>query len=235
MYGYLIYILLFVAACLSAVTKKLTVTGAITGFIVAFLVYKGSGYTGIVMLALFFVLASVATNWKIGKKQQLAIAERDKGKRTAGQVIANGGAAAILGGIGWLKPELTTLIQVMIAGSFAAAIADTLSSELGSVYGRKFYDIITFKTSKPGPDGVISMEGTLIGVLGATIIAVTYAVVFGFNYLTPTIILAGAIGNLFDSILGATLERKRLIGNNVVNFLNTLIGALVCLGFYLLG
>ena len=40
------------------------------------------------------------------------------------------------------------------------------------------------------------------------------------------IILAGLIGNLADSLLGATLERKGVLSNDAVNFLNTAIAAL---------
>ena len=43
------------------------------------------------------------------------------------------------------------------------------------------------------------------------------------------IILAAIIGNLADSVLGASLERKHYLGNDVVNFLNTLTSALVVL------
>jgi uncharacterized membrane protein len=46
------------------------------------------------------------------------------------------------------------------------------------------------------------------------------------------IIIAGTAGNLSDSVLGALLERKNIIGNNAVNFLNTFIAALVALLFY---
>jgi uncharacterized membrane protein len=41
------------------------------------------------------------------------------------------------------------------------------------------------------------------------------------------VIISGTAGNLFDSVLGATLERKGYIKNNLVNFLNTVFAALV--------
>jgi uncharacterized membrane protein len=41
--------------------------------------------------------------------------------------------------------------------------------------------------------------------------------------------VAGIFGNLCDSILGASLERKQFIGNNTVNFLNTLFAAIFAL------
>lgn len=227
-HDYPVYVFLLGGSALSIIGRKLTVAGAITGALVGLLVFKGAGYTGIAMLALFFIAGSGATAWQVSKKQQLGVAESNKGKRTMGQVLANGGIAAILGAMAWLLPQQNVLMQVMIASSLAAATADTLASELGSIYGRRFFDIITLKKSPPGPNGVVSIEGTLIGIAGAALIALVYALGFGFNQLFFIIIIAGAVGNLSDSVLGATLERRNLIGNNLVNFLNTGIGALIC-------
>jgi uncharacterized membrane protein len=49
------------------------------------------------------------------------------------------------------------------------------------------------------------------------------------------LLVAGTAGNLADSVLGATLERRGVLDNNTVNFLNTLTGALVAggLGYWL--
>ena len=228
MYNCVIYIFLSLAVLLSITSKKLTIAGGITGGVIALLIFKGAGYTGIIMLALFFIAGTVATGWKAVKKQNLGIAERDKGRRTAGQVIANGGIAVILGAVAWLYPQYATFLQLAIAGSLASAIADTLSSELGSVYGSRFYDIISFKRVTPGPDGVISLEGTLIGMAGAALIALVYAIGFGYNSNIIIIVIAGTVGNLSDSLMGATLERRGVFGNNTVNFLNTAVGAAVC-------
>lgn len=230
----LIYIVLLVGVILSIMTKKLTINGAVTGAIVGLLVFKGGGYTGIALLTAFFMAGSVATAWQIDKKQKAGTAERDKGKRKAGQVIANGGVAALFGAVAWYVPGYSNLLQLMIAGSLAAAIADTLSSELGTVYGKRFYDIVSFKISKAGPDGVVSLEGTLIGAAGAAFMAVVYSLGKGFTTTSLIIIIAGVLGNLADSVLGATLERRGMISNNTVNFLNTLTGALVCLAWWCL-
>jgi uncharacterized protein (TIGR00297 family) len=225
----LLYTFLLLGAVLSYTTSKLTLAGAITGTLTGLLIYKGAGYTGIGMLALFFIAGSWATSWQIKRKAAIGAEEKRKGQRTAGQVMANGGMAALLGALAWYLPVKTQLLQLMMAGSLAAATADTLSSELGTVYGSRFYNVLNFKKDKRGLDGVISLEGTLIGLAGAVLIAVVYAVGFGWSISFCWIMLAGLIGNLADSVLGATLERKQLIGNNTVNFLNTLTGALICL------
>lgn len=232
-YPYPIYLFLLTGMVLSVIGKKLTVSGAITAGIVGLLVFKGGGYMGIAMLTLFFIAGSAATRWQIEKKQKAGTAERAKGQRTAGQVIANGGVAALLGGIACFYPEHIALWQLMMAGSLAAAIADTLSSELGVIYGRRFYDVITFKKAEAGPDGIISIEGTMFGATGAVVMAVIYSFGNGFSTAALVIVLAGIIGNLVDSVLGATLERRGIISNNTVNLLNTLMGAGVCLLLWL--
>ncbi len=78
-------------------------------------------------------------------------------------MLANGGVAALAGLPAWLYPQQAGLWQLAAAASLASASADALSSELGSIYGRSFYNILTFKKDKCGLDGVISLEGTLWG------------------------------------------------------------------------
>lgn len=225
----LLCIFLITAVALSYYSGKLTLAGALTGGLIALLIYKGAGYTGIAMLALFFIAGSWATGWRIQQKVAIGAAEKRKGRRTAGQVVANGGVAGLLGAIAWRFHTSAPLLQIMMAGSLAAAMADTLSSELGTIYGRRFYHILNLKPDQRGLDGVVSLEGTLIGIAGAGLMAMVYGVGFGWSIQLCWIIVAGAIGNLVDSILGAAFERRQRMGNNMVNFLNTLIGALVCL------
>jgi uncharacterized protein (TIGR00297 family) len=222
----LVITLLICGAWLSVRTGKLNVSGAITGSIIGSFIYLGAGFTGIAMLAAFFLLGTLATSWKMSNKATAGLAEENKGRRTASQVIANGGVAAILGLFAWLYGEHAIMFRLMMAGSFASATADTLSSELGNYYGKKFYNVISLKPDTNGLNGVVSLEGTLIGIAGSAFIAFIYGIAYGWTLHVLWIIVAGTIGNFSDSILGATLERKNQLNNNAVNFLNTLIAAL---------
>ena len=215
------------AAMLSVITHKLNTIAAITGAVVAASIFFGAGYIGIAMLAAFFILGSAATSWKMNTKLQWGHAEKNKGQRTTGQVLANGGVAAITGLLALIISTEENLFRVMIAASLASATADTLSSELGTVYGKKFYNILTFKKDARGLDGVISVEGIIIGIIGSAIIALIYSSGFGWSKNFAWIIIAGTIGNIADSIFGALFERKNYLSNNAVNFLNTLIAAFV--------
>ncbi|WP_345955939.1 DUF92 domain-containing protein [Mucilaginibacter sp. PAMB04168] len=226
---YPIIIFLLAGVVLSVRFKKLTLSAAIMGAACGGLVYKGTGYTGIATMTMFFIAGTLATGWKLTEKQQLKVAERDRGQRKVGQVLANAGVAAVAGAIACLFPQYANLCTLLVAASFAAATGDTLSSELGTVYGKRFYNILTFSTDTRGLDGVISLEGTIIGVAGSALISLIYAVCLKWDWDILIIILAGTAGNFADSLLGATLEKSGILKNNAVNLLNTLTGALVAL------
>lgn len=227
--GIFLPIIIISGIAYSILAKKLTVLAAFTGGILACLIFIAAGYTGVAMMTTFFILGSVATSWQRHKKQAFTFIDEIKKGRNALQVLANAGVPAIAAMVAICYPQLGHCVLPAMAAAFASATADTLSSELGMVYGRRFFNIITFKADRCGMDGVISLEGTFIGVAGSGIIAVIYALGSGWNINFFFIILAGTLGNLTDSILGALLERKGIVGNNMVNFLNTLTAALAML------
>jgi uncharacterized protein (TIGR00297 family) len=174
----------------------------------------------------FFIAGTLATSHKLSFKQEIGVAEKEKGKRKTSQVLANAAAAAIIGLFVFAHIN-STIIQILIAACFASATADTLSSELGNIYGKRFYNILSFKKDERGLDGVISFEGTLIGIAGSAIIACIAMTGFQISFhQTIIIVIAGTAGNLSDSFLGATLERKGYIKNDLVNFLNTIIACI---------
>ncbi len=232
--SYLAVFIAMVAGMLISVLKqKLTVAAALTGGLLGMLIFYGAGFTGITLLTTFFVLGVGATGWKFNAKMKEGIAEKKEGKRNAGQVLANAGAAAILALLAIYDAEYTAILQLMIAGCFSAATADTLSSELGNVYGRRYYHIISLKKMQRGTNGAVSLRGTAAGIFGSTVIALVYVLATGWNAQRfLVIIIAGTAGNVADSILGLTLENKGLLNNNAVNFLNTIVGAGVAWALY---
>jgi uncharacterized protein (TIGR00297 family) len=209
---------------------KLTTAAAWLGGGLGLLIYLGSGFAGLALLALFFGLGTAASGWRVADKRRLGLAEENRGRRTAGQVVANAGVAGLLGLLAWRLPLAAPLAHLMLAGSFAAATADTLASELGNVYGRRYYNILTWRPDARGLNGVVSLEGTALGLAGTAALAVVYCLRFGWGPAFGWLLVAGTAGNLADSVLGATLERGGYLTNNAVNFLNTLTGALVAGG-----
>jgi uncharacterized protein (TIGR00297 family) len=222
-------ILLFALFIIYVMYRKLTTSALVIALLIGVLVYFGTGINGIILLFAFFSLAVLATSHKKDLKAAISSDGRHPQRRTAGQVFANGGVAGIVAGLALIDKEHPALYHLMLAGSLASALADTWSSELGTVYGRNFYNILTFKKEPRGLDGVVSLEGTAIGAAGAAIIALLYG---GFHTESLIVLAAGLLGNLTDSLLGAALERKQLISNDAVNFLNTLSAALIGLVLY---
>lgn len=225
----LLFVLLLLSAGMaySARAGKLTVPAVWVGGALGLLIYLGAGWAGLASLALFFGLGTAASAWRVADKRRLSLAEANRGRRTAGQVLANAGVAGVLGLLAWRLPQYAPLLRLMLAGSFASAAADTLASELGNVYGRRYYNILTFRPDQRGLDGVVSLEGTLLGLAGSAVIAAAYCLGAGWGTAFGWLLLAGTAGNLADSVLGATLERRHFLTNDAVNSLNTLVGALV--------
>ncbi len=220
-------IILFIAIALAVQSRKLTILGGVAASAVAICIYLGMGFSGIALLGSFFILGVLATSWKKNEKRRLRLVEANNQQRNERQVLANGGFAALLGVIAWMFPDYQIILHLMLACSLSSATADTLSSELGVIAGKKFYNILTWKADTKGENGVISLEGTLCGLIGSLLIAFVFAATVEWNLNSIiVIIVAGTIGNLFDSVLGATLERNHIIDNNAVNFLNTFIAAL---------
>lgn len=204
---------------------KLTGPAVWTGGVVGVLIFLGAGYLGLALLTLFFGLGTAATAWRVADKRRLGLAEENRGRRTAGQVLANAGVAGALGLLSWLFPAFAPLGILMLAGSFAAATADTLASELGNVYGSRYVNVLSFRPDVRGENGVVSIEGTLLGAAGSAVIAVAYCLAQGWGPELWWLPMAGTVGNLVDSVLGATLERRGVLSNDAVNTLNTLAGA----------
>lgn len=220
------------SAYLTFKTDKLTGNGAVVGTILASLIFLGGGFTSLSMLIAFFVLGTLATEFK--RAQKAVITNDSSTKRKLIQVISNAGLSGVLGLLILFYPDQRELYQLLIAACFSSATADTLASELGTVFGKRFYGIMTFRREERGIDGAISLNGTLLGILGSGIIACIYSVGYGWSAHFYWIVIAGTIGNLADSVFGATLQRAGYINNSMVNLLNTIVAASLATMLYLI-
>lgn len=229
---FIFLIIILIGIALSVLLKKLTIVAAIAGGFFSGCIYLGTGIIGVVIMGSFFIIGVFVTSLKMDAKLKKGFAETNKGQRTARQVFANAGLAAIIGLASWKYPYLNLNAPLLIAACFSSATADTVSSELGIIYGQRFFNIITFKKSEKGNNGVISIEGSFWGIVGSILVSLIYAIPFGISKDILIIIVAGTFGNIIDSILGATLEQNALIKNNTVNFLNTFASAIIAFILY---
>jgi uncharacterized protein (TIGR00297 family) len=221
---------------LRAATPFAAVTGAV---ITAQLMYATAGApfyawrTYMIPVLAVSLLAFFATRVGRAKKEQLGTAEPRHG-RSAAQVAANLGAAALLStnlfeswvvNSRWL-PHANGVLLIACLAPIAEAAADTVSSEIGQVFGCRPRMITTMRSVHPGTDGGITFTGSLAGIAAAAIVAAlgSFAIHGDLRFLL--IATAGAIfGLFFDSLLGATFERKGWLNNDAVNFLSTVSAA----------
>jgi uncharacterized protein (TIGR00297 family) len=118
-------------------------------------------------------------------------------------------------------PAAGLLFAPMLA-ALAEAAADTVSSEIGQVLGGRPRMITTLRRVDPGTDGAVSVAGTLAGVVAAGVVAAAGALVLPGGAMLIAISWAGGVfGLFFDSLLGATIEQRDWLNNDLVNFLST--------------
>ncbi|MEK6478749.1 DUF92 domain-containing protein [Catalinimonas sp. 4WD22] len=228
---FIIRLLLVVLITIFAIlTKKITIRGAIVGGVITLILWTAFGLIGVADIATFFLFGTAASMWKNHDKKRNKLEEKNEGKRDFTNVLGNAGVAGLIATLALIIPELSDLLLAMATASFASALSDTFSSELGNVYGTSFINILSFRKGVRGEDGVISWEGSMYGMLGSLIIALLYFIFQQDMSYTVIIFFSGIFGNLTDSLLGAGLQRKGWLNNHSVNFLSVLLAALFALG-----
>jgi uncharacterized protein (TIGR00297 family) len=209
---------------LGYVTHGVTRSGAIVGTLAAFLIYLGLGLGGFVTLFSVFAITWLTTRIGYTRKRQLGLAE-DRGGRNAGQVVANIAAGALFA---VLAIRFGGVCAVAAVACLAEAAADTASSEIGEAVSGKAWLVSTFRPVAAGTNGAVSFGGTLAGIAAAVAVA-SIAWFTGVVKAVEIVATAAVLGTLVDSFLGATLERKGVIGNNGVNFISTLAAGVIAL------
>ena len=127
-----------------------------------------------------------------------------------------------------IRSELFVLGYV---ASIATKLADTFASEIGKAYGKTTFLITTLERVPPGTEGAVSVEGTAASVVGGLLLSlVAYGLgLIGSSWKAVALsTMAAFVATNVESLIGATLQEKeglQWMTNEVVNFINTFIGA----------
>jgi uncharacterized protein (TIGR00297 family) len=207
--------------------RGVSTAGALAGGLAALVLYFCGGPGAFAVLLVVFSLTWISTRIGYAHKVRLGTAEKREG-RNAGQVLANIGVAAVCAGFHGIVGG--DVLLVGCAAALAEAAADTVSSEVGQATSNSARLITTWDRVPAGTDGGITAAGTIEGLVAAAVVGVTAGVVHLVPWKTVGVIAAvGTVGMLTDSLLGALLERRGLLGNNAVNLLGTLFAAALAL------
>jgi uncharacterized protein (TIGR00297 family) len=229
---------------LKAATPAAAAAGGTICLLVTFWTFTGpiTLRSGLAPLITLFVLTFLATRAGRKRKMVAGLAEglgHKRRGRTASQIIANLAAAGLSAALPalWAHQlmQLTrlpnfaqALLQVLVLAAFAEATADTVSSEIGQAFGGRPLLLISLRRVDVGTDGAVSLIGTLAGIAGAAL--VTGVGMWAMHMISPLAgiaLLSGVAGLVFDSLLGAAIERRGWIGNDLVNFTSTLFAVVV--------
>jgi uncharacterized protein (TIGR00297 family) len=190
------------------VLRALSRDGAIAATFLGAMVFGFGGWPWAVVLLTFFLTSSILSRALRGANKDISHRYAKGGRRDAGQVIGNGGAAAL-----FVLLHLVFPGQVWVWAAYAAAIAgvnaDTWATELGAL-SRRAPRLITNlpRTVDKGTSGAISLEGSGAALAGSGLIA-GVAVLLGqapSARLFWTILVSGFLGSAVDSLLGATVQ-----------------------------
>jgi len=213
----------FAAALVSGGTGLVSRSGALAGAVAGFLVMAYGGWPAYALLWAFFLAATAATKWGYREKRDAGVAQADSGRRGAANVAAN-----CLVPIAFL---VLGLPAAAFAGALGAALADTLGTEVGTLFGRHPRSPLTFETLAPGMPGAVSRAGTAAAFAGAVAIALA-AWVSGWlpRGLVIAVLAGGFLGALSESVLTDLGRRLGFrLDHEFANAFNTFAGGLIAL------
>lgn len=202
---------LLLSALISALAYgrgSLAKSGVIGALIVGTLTFGFGGWQWGVLLAVFFVSSSLLSHFKEPEKRRAA-EKFDKGsRRDLGQTLANGGLGA---GVALLSALFPAAIWFpMFVGIMATVTADTWATELGTLSKRPPRLITSGRVVEVGTSGGVSLLGTAVSLLGGLLIGLVASLLWPELSVWAGVLigaLSGLAGSLFDSFLGATVQR----------------------------
>ncbi|GAB4531351.1 MAG: TIGR00297 family protein [Pleurocapsa sp.] len=212
--------------------KLLTPAGYLHAWILGVLVWGTLGWQGYTVVMFYFIVGSAVTFIGMAQKEAEGIAEERSGMRGPGNVWGSAlmGTICALGTLFVDYPFKELLILGYVA-SFCTKLSDTTASEVGKAYGKRTFLITSLQPVPRGTEGAVSLEGTVAGAIASVVIAVLawgIGMISGIGVIFCAI--AAFIATTIESLIGATLESQfTWLTNDIVNFINTFIGAIAAI------
>ncbi|MBN1389857.1 MAG: DUF92 domain-containing protein [Candidatus Thermoplasmatota archaeon] len=226
--------------------KVLDLKASILASLIGFIIIIFADFFWFLLILLFLGISYIVTIWKYSVKDSNGHSQGNVGERGVKNVLSNGAVPLMIVLTSGLLDDISEgLAGFLFMVSIAIATSDTFASEIGIMAKNPRMITDPKKVVEPGIDGAVSLLGNVAAFVGALLIGVTgyflvtdrltaigpHGLEAGIAVLIATIVM-GWLGCQFDSYLGATLQRKGLITNNMVNFITIMSGALVSVPIY---
>ncbi|MDJ0718858.1 MAG: TIGR00297 family protein [Prochloraceae cyanobacterium] len=212
--------------------KLLTPAGLIHAWILGIIIWGTLGWQGYTIVMFYFLVGSAVTRIGMEQKEAEGIAEKRSGARGPENVWGSALTASICAvGTLFVEQPIEKLLLLGYAANFATKLSDTTASEVGKAYGKRTFLITTLQPVPRGTEGAISLEGTVAGIVASIAIALLSWSVGTIDLLGVIwCVIAAFVATNLESVIGATLQSKLdWMTNEIVNFINTLIGAIVAI------
>ncbi len=200
----------------------LDLSGLLLSFLLGIAIFYLGGPNALILIFIFLFVAVYVSKYEEKEKKKFGVYEY---KRSWENVFSNG-----------LIPFLTLFLiphfgYIPYITSIASIMADKFASELGVLSKDEPIDLLTFKKTRVGKSGAVSLLGLAMSFVGSLII--TSSSIFLFN-ISPVLALKlgffGFLGSFADSIAGIFEERG--FGNkSTSNIIGALVGTLLSIFF----
>ncbi len=206
-------IVILALAILAVRLRALDVAGSISGALISFIVFLAGGFSWFFMIVVFVGISSAFTRYRYDYKHKLGTAQEKMGVRSWPNSIANGTVSVIASAL-WIYTR-SEIFAVMFLTSVAAAMSDTLATEVGLLsHSQPRLIIHPKKLVEPGTSGGTTILGDLTALvtsLGMSIVGIVLLVIKTTSLSNLLISFAAVgIGSLsgvfFDSLLGASVQ-----------------------------
>jgi uncharacterized protein (TIGR00297 family) len=214
----------------AALLRVVRPSGALAGGLVGALVLGLGGWGPYALLWAFFAGGTLVTRFGRKRKEAMGKAEEAGGRRGGANVLANCSIAAFLVAVAALAPAPAPPYLLAAAAAFATALMDTVGTEVGQALRTPTVLLPDFRRVPPGTDGAVSVGGTLAGLLAAALLASLGAALGLYAPRgIPVVVAAAFAGTVAESLLGRDGAPWRVTNGHVLNFFNTLAGAVLAL------
>lgn len=228
--------------------RILDAKGSVLAAVLGVLLIIWSDFFWFLMMLTFLFASYWVTMWKYSRKAEIGLGEGEKGERGIVNVLANGiipfSIAVFSGPLNDISAGLPGLLFLV---AISVATADTFASEIGVLANNPRLITSPGTIVEPGVNGGVTAMGNIAAFAGALIVSLVGLALMTDIFMGSSIhqlkagipivvvpIVLGWLGCQLDSVLGATLQNKGVIGNNMVNFITILTMVVITAPFYIL-
>lgn len=208
-------VILILALTIIAIrSKTIDFPGATLGALISLAALIAGGFAWLGIIVVFFGVSSLFTRFRYEYKRRLGSAQEKGGIRSWPNTIANGLVSGIVSLAAIFAQK--EIFAVAFLGCMAAAMSDTIATEVGVLSKSRPRSIVNLKALvEPGTSGGVSLLGELAGLASAFGIAtfglglriITGGILSQLSALIA-VVLSGVIATNFDSLLGATIQSQ---------------------------